>query len=141
MKNIKMINWILVAIVALYFFLSAYIDLAHTPQAVETVKKLGYSEYFLDILGIAKVLGIIALLAPKFNRLKEWAYAGFTFDAISAIWSNIASGYPSESIAAVIAIVLLMASYIVSRKLQNEILAESANKYSFIKRETKIRPL
>lgn len=137
MKTNKMINWILVTVVALYFFLSAFIDLAHTPQAVETVTKLGYSEYFLDILGVAKVMGIIALLVPKFDRLKEWAYAGFTFDAISAIWSNIASGYPSESITAVVAIVLIMASYIVFRKLQNEIHAETANKYSSLIRETK----
>ncbi|MDQ0874368.1 putative membrane protein [Paenibacillus sp. V4I3] len=127
MKNIKIINWILVGIVALYFLITAFSDLSHTSQVVEIVTKLGYPEYFLNILGIAKALGIIALLVPKFNRLKEWAYAGFTFDAISAIWSNIASGYPSESIAAVVAIVLLMASYIVFRKL-NEIRKEPAYK-------------
>ncbi|OBZ15769.1 DoxX family protein [Bacillus sp. FJAT-26390] len=127
MKAIKIINWIFVGIVSLYFFISGFVDLAHTPQTVEIVTKLGYPEYFLNVLGIAKVLGIIVLLVPKFNRLKEWAYAGFTIDAISAIWSNIASGYPAESIAAVVAIVLLMASYIVFRKLQNEIHLRSGN--------------
>ncbi|MDR6881949.1 MULTISPECIES: DoxX family protein [Bacillales] len=129
MKNIKTINWILAGIVAVYFFISAFSDLSHASQAVEIVKKLGYPEYFLNILGIAKFLGIIALLVPKFNTLKEWAYAGFTFDAISAVWSNIASHYPSESIAGVIAIVILIPSYIMFRKL-NGIRVQPANKQS-----------
>jgi uncharacterized membrane protein YphA (DoxX/SURF4 family) len=48
-----------------------------------------YPLYFNQYLGLAKVLGSIALLLPGFPRLKEWAYAGFTFDMISAVYSEI----------------------------------------------------
>jgi hypothetical protein len=51
---------------------------------------LAYPPYMLAVLGTAKILGAIALVVPKFPRLKEWAYAGFVFDLIGAIWSHLA---------------------------------------------------
>jgi len=53
---------------------------------------LGYPVYFLTILGIWKILGVIAVLIPKFPLLKEWAYAGFFFAMSGAVFSHIASG-------------------------------------------------
>lgn len=61
---------------------------------VETMKHLGYPNYFLKILGTAKLMGVAALLYGYFPLLKEWAYAGFTFDLIGAFWSHLASGDP-----------------------------------------------
>ena len=54
------------------------------PQAVEVMKQLGYPVYLNLILGIAKVLGVLALLQWKFRTIKEWAYAGFTIDLLGA---------------------------------------------------------
>jgi hypothetical protein len=52
---------------------------------------LGYPVYFIQFISIAKVLGVIAILVPRFNRIKEWAYAGLFFDLIAAIYSGVAS--------------------------------------------------
>lgn len=56
------------------------------------INDLGYPDYFLTILGVWKVLGVAALLAPRLALLKEWAYAGFFFVAMGVIWSHAASG-------------------------------------------------
>jgi hypothetical protein len=53
---------------------------------------LGYPVYFVTLLGIAKILGVIALLVSKFPLLKEWAYAGFFFMMSGAIFTHIAAG-------------------------------------------------
>jgi uncharacterized membrane protein YphA (DoxX/SURF4 family) len=65
---------------------------AVAPPGVYGITQLGYPVYFLTLLGIFKLLGVIALLAPKFPLLKEWAYAGFVFLTTSAIFSHLASG-------------------------------------------------
>ena len=56
------------------------------------ITQLGYPVYFLTILGIWKILGVVAVLIPKFPLLKEWAYAGFFFAMSGAIFSHIALG-------------------------------------------------
>ena len=53
---------------------------------------LGYPTYFIPFIGVAKVLGAIAIVIPGFHRIKEWAYAGLFFDLIGATFSIVASG-------------------------------------------------
>ena len=65
---------------------------AVSPPGVYGIELLGYPVYFLTLLGIWKILGVIVLLSPKFPLLKEWAYAGFFFLTTSAIFSHLASG-------------------------------------------------
>ncbi|MDE3142927.1 MAG: DoxX family protein [Bacteroidota bacterium] len=62
-----------------------------TRQWVDLVGGLGYPLYFLTILGVWKILGVIAILIPRFKLLKEWAYAGFFFAMTGAIASHLAS--------------------------------------------------
>ncbi len=59
---------------------------------VDFITQLGYPVYFLKILGVWKILGVIAILIPKFGIVKEWAYAGFFFAMSGAVFSHIASG-------------------------------------------------
>jgi hypothetical protein len=59
---------------------------------VDMITHLGYPVYFLTILGVWKILGVVAVVIPKFPLLKEWAYAGFFFIMSGAIFSHIASG-------------------------------------------------
>lgn len=54
----------------------------------ESIAALGYPEYLMTILGVAKILGVVALLLPRLPLLKEWAYAGFTFDLLGASASH-----------------------------------------------------
>jgi len=71
---------------------SAVQYLSDAPRMAETIGALGYPLYFMKILGVAKLLGIVAILYGRFPRLKEWAYAGFTFDTIGAFCSHLAAG-------------------------------------------------
>jgi hypothetical protein len=83
---------------------------------------LGYPPYLMTILGTAKVLGVLALLAPGRPLLKEWAYAGFTFNLLGATASHIFVGDPaSETVRPALILVLAIASYFLrppSRRLE-----------------------
>ena len=73
----------------------AYGDLSSGPVHVQIAVHEGYPLYLLTILGVWKLLGVIALLVPGFPRLKEWAYAGFFFDLTGAAVSGfVRGGYP-----------------------------------------------
>jgi hypothetical protein len=84
---------------------------ALAPPGVYGIKHLGYPVYVLTILGVWKILGVVALLIPKFPLLKEWAYAGFFFIMSGAIFSHIASG---DSVSELIPSLLLLILTIVS---------------------------
>jgi len=60
--------------------------------AADSITHLGYPMYILTMLGICKILGVVAVLIPKFPLLKEWAYAGLSFIIFGAIYSHVASG-------------------------------------------------
>jgi uncharacterized membrane protein YphA (DoxX/SURF4 family) len=60
-------------------------------EVLQGFKPLGYPTYFISLIGIWKVLGVIAILLPKFPLLKEWAYAGIFFTMTGAVISHIAS--------------------------------------------------
>ena len=65
---------------------------AVAPPGVDGIIHLGYPVYFLTILGVWKILGVVAVLIPKFPRLKEWANAGLFFAMSGAAISHIAVG-------------------------------------------------
>jgi uncharacterized membrane protein len=62
-------------------------------------RHLGYPDYFATLLGVAKVLGALALVVPVPRTLREWAYAGLTFDVIAAMVSIVAVGDPITHVA------------------------------------------
>jgi hypothetical protein len=84
---------------------------------------MGYPGYFLSIIGLWKILGVVAILIPKFPLLKEWAYAGFFFCMSGALFSHIALGSPMKDIfPPVLLLVLIIISWYfrpLSRKLTN----------------------
>ena len=67
-------------------------NLMGAPEILAGLEHLGYPAYLAKILGTWKLLGVVALLAPGFRRLKEWAYAGFFFNLTGATLSHFASG-------------------------------------------------
>ncbi len=73
---------------------SAIPDALSTQEAKDFMTHLGYPLYIIPFLGVAKILGVIAILIPGFPRIKEWAYAGLAFDLIGATYSVIALGDP-----------------------------------------------
>jgi len=92
MRAKKIGYWTTTAIIAFVLLSGSAAELAHRKETVEGMAHLGYPLYFTMILGFWKLLGGIALLAPRFPRLKEWAYAGAFFDLTGAAASHAARG-------------------------------------------------
>lgn len=113
--------WILTALICLPMAMGGVMDTLQTEEALEITRRLGYPDYFLVMLGVAKLLGVAAVLAPGLRRIKEWAYAGFAFDLVAAIVSHAAVGDPIVDSAMPAGLFLVLAgSYIlrpVSRRL------------------------
>ena len=98
-KRNKIIYWIATIWLALGMlatglqqFFKVELEGAQAPPGVWGIKQLGYPVYFLTIISIWKILGVVALLIPKYPLLKEWAYAGFSFMMSGAIFTHIAAG-------------------------------------------------
>jgi hypothetical protein len=83
--------WIITAILSFCIFFGGLAQAMQAKGVVEGFKPLGYPRYFISIIGVWKVLGIIAILIPRFPLLKEWAYAGIFFAMTGAVISHIAS--------------------------------------------------
>ncbi len=117
MKKITITYWIVTASFATLMTLSAIPDITRDTGAVEFFKHLGYPAYLLPFLGVAKLLGVAAVLFPRFPRLKEWAYAGLAFDLIGAFYSHLSVGDPVNIwIFSVIGLVLCFSSYFLYHK-------------------------
>ena len=91
---------------------------SQTALAKEGIRHLGYPEYFGNALVVFKILGVIILIVPKApKRLKEWVYAGFTFDFLFASISHFAvDGLHFETFFPLIVLAVLMVSYIFYHK-------------------------
>lgn len=89
-KRNTIIYWIATAWLSLGMLSTGIVQVLHLPEETEFVLQLGYPAYFLTILGLWKLLGVIAVLVPKFPLVKEWAYAGFLFTTTGAIFSHLA---------------------------------------------------
>ena len=100
-KRNKIIYWISTIWLALGMVSTGTVQLFKAKEGqggVDMVTHLGYPVYLLTILGIWKILGVVALLIPKFPLLKEWAYAGIFFVMSGAIFSHIATGDPVSAL-------------------------------------------
>lgn len=98
-KRNKIIYWGSTIWLALGMLSSGIVQLLKVEGEIEFITAgLGYPVYFLTLLGVSKILGIIALFIPKFPLLKEWTYAGFIFAMSGAIFSHIAVGNPMKEL-------------------------------------------
>jgi uncharacterized membrane protein YphA (DoxX/SURF4 family) len=91
-KRDRIIYWIATVWLALGMVSTGTVQLLRMEEEVLLMNRLGYPVYILSILGIWKLLGSIAVLVPRFPRIKKWAYAGFFFVMSGAVFSHIASG-------------------------------------------------
>ncbi len=103
--------WAVTGLVAAAFAMGGAMDLAHGPQVMEGMTKLGYPLYFATILGTWKVLGALAIVLPRFPRLKEWAYAGMFFDLTGAAISHLAVHETNKVAAPLVLLALVTASW------------------------------
>ena len=95
MKKTNIFYWVFTGLFSAMMLGSAIPDVISSPIAVQGMHvELGYPVYFIPFIGVAKVLGVLAILLPLSARIKEWAYAGLVFDLIGATFSIIAIGKP-----------------------------------------------
>jgi len=111
-KRNKIIYWIATIWLALGMASTGVVQLLKMKEEVDMMKHLGYPLYFLTILGVWKLLGVVVVLAPKFPLIKEWAYAGFFFAMTGAVISHAAMGDSAkEFFGPVLLLVLIAASW------------------------------
>lgn len=91
-KRDTLLFWIFTGLFCAYMLTSTIPNILSAPEWVEVFNQLGYPLYMLPFIGVAKLLGIVALLIPGFPRLKEWAYAGMFFDLTGAVYSGLMVG-------------------------------------------------
>ena len=108
----KVVYWVTTGLVAALSLLSALAYLSGSRQAVEGFAHVGYPQQLRVLLGIAKPLGAIALLIPGWPRLKEWAYAGFTFAWIAAFFAHYLAGDGPKAFMPLVLLALLFISYV-----------------------------
>jgi hypothetical protein len=97
-KANKIIYWIATAWLALGMLSTGIVQLIQHEPEVTRMEALGYQSYLLPLLGVCKVLALIAILIPRFPLIKEWAYAGLFFMMMGAVYSHIAQGDPASDI-------------------------------------------
>ena len=94
MKGRTIGYWTATVLTALVFGSGGIFQLVGQPGAVAGIRNLGYPAHFIILLGVWKLLGTLAVLAPRLPRLKEWAYAGMLFDLTAASVAHAAAGDP-----------------------------------------------
>jgi uncharacterized membrane protein YphA (DoxX/SURF4 family) len=92
MKLKSISYWVITIVVAFCIGSGGAAELAGVPGTVDGLVRLGYPAYFVTIIGFWKLLGAIAILAPGFPRLKEWAYAGIFFNMTGAAATSVFVG-------------------------------------------------
>ena len=110
-KRNKIIYWIATLWLALGMVSTAIVQLLKMEQEVSKMVSLGYPLYFLTIIGVWKMLGVFAVLVPKFPLVKEWAYAGFFFAMSGAIISHLFNNDPKELFGPSLLLVLTVVSW------------------------------
>lgn len=117
MKRDKILYWITTGLVAFGFLSASAMYLTKSPELMASFSSIGLPAYFVMILGTAKLLGGLAVLNPWSAKLKEWAYAGFTFTLIGAVWVHIATNTPF--IAPLINLALVGVSYFFHHRIKS----------------------
>lgn len=115
MKRNKIIYYVATGLLSLLLLFSAGMYIFNHEVVSQMFNNFGYPTYIIYPYAIAKLLGIFALWNPKFDKIKEWAYAGFFFAFILAFFAHIMIG-DGEQMGAALAMILLVVSYIFYKK-------------------------
>jgi hypothetical protein len=119
MKATKITYWITTSLLTLSLVMAGTMYFTN-PEAAAGFAHLGFPDYFRTELGIAKLLGAVALILPMIPRnVKEWAYAGVGIVLISASIAHGASGDPASNvITPIVQLLILATSYVMYARLQ-----------------------
>ena len=118
MKTNKIIYWTATGLLSALLLMSSGMYIFQNDMIQQLFISFGYPTYLIYPLAIAKISAVIVLLTQKSSKIKEWAYAGLFFDFLLAFFAHIMVK-DGEQIGAIIAIVLLVTSYIYNNKINN----------------------
>lgn len=111
-RRITRTYWFFTSLLSVLIIVFSIPDLIKHPGAVTIMKHLGYPIYLLPFLGAMKILGIITILVPAFQKAKEWAFAGLAFDLLGAFFSHLSVGdSPDKWLIPLLALALVVGSY------------------------------
>ena len=118
LKTLKITYWVSTILFVLFEGVMPALT-GQSQMAIDGITHLGYPIYFVSLLQICKVLGSIILIVPQIpSKIKEWAYAGFTFNILFATASHIiVDGFSPLSLFPLIVLVVLAISYISKEKI------------------------
>lgn len=119
-KTNRILYWIFATLFSLLMLMDAFGGLTQQQAGIDALNQLGYPVYLLRFFGVLKLLGVIAILVPGFPRLREWAFAGFAFNFLGALFSWAAVDQATNTIFPVIALVLLALVYVFSRNMMRQ---------------------
>jgi hypothetical protein len=92
-KTTNILYWVFTILFAGLMAFSAVPNFLKTTESIQLIHDyLGYPVYFIPFIGLAKLLGVVAILIPGLKKIKEWAYAGLFFDLVGSVYSGIAVG-------------------------------------------------
>lgn len=97
-KRTKIIYWIATIWLSLGMLSTGIVQLLGMPDEVDNFISLGYPTYFMTMIGVWKIAGVVAVLAPKLPIIKEWAYAGFFFTMSGAAASHIILDHSADKV-------------------------------------------
>ena len=127
-KRNTIIYWVSTIWLTLGMLSTAFVQLIKDKEEVENITQLDYPVYLLTIIGVWKILGVVAVLTPRSPLIKEWAYAGFFFVMSGAMFSRIAAGSPIlEILPSLLLLVLAILSWYF-RPAERKIISLSQNK-------------
>jgi hypothetical protein len=116
-KRNTIIFWISTSLFCAFMLSSAIPNILSSAEWVAIFDQLGYPQYLLPFLGVAKLLGVVGLLIPGLNRIKEWAYAGFFFDLVGATYSAVvAFGFDPQMLVMLVPFGMGTLSYVYHHK-------------------------
>jgi hypothetical protein len=115
--SINIIYWVITMLFALAMLADALGGITMQQAGVVVLQHLGYPLYIMPMFGVAKILGAIAILQPKYRAIKEWAYAGFAFTFVSAFVSRVIVGDgTADLIPPIIMLAIMFVSYFLWKK-------------------------
>ena len=118
MKRNKIIFYIATGLLTALMLFSVSMYFFNHEEVAKMFTSFGYPTYIIYPYAIAKLLGLFAIWNPNFKTLKEWAYAGFFYAFILAFFAHVMIG-DGEQIGAVVAMILLIVSYIFNKKIKS----------------------
>ncbi len=114
-KKLNYLYYFSIAIFGILFLISGFFEITKNPATYPKTLSMGYPPYFITTLGFAKIIGVIVLWLPYFKRLKEWVFAGFTFDVIFAFISGLQIGSIADCVKSSVALILIILVYALFR--------------------------